>query len=449
MKDLIIIGGGITGLAAAYIAAKAGKKVTLVEASEQFGGLLNTFELGNNRLEYYYHHFFTHDAELNWLVGELGLEEKLFFKKTSMGVFRNGKIYNFNGPLDLLRFAPLSFFDKIRFGLSSLYLGKIARWQQYENISCADWLTRWAGKGTTAALWMPLLNIKFGPYAKEVPLSWMVGRMRQRMNSRKNGDERLGYLQGSLQILLDALLEKLRGFGVELINAAPVEKINSSEGRVESISTAKGEIVGKQFLFTIPGIYLAQLLREKSPKTAAALNEIKYFGAICVVLELDRALSPIYWLNIADEGFPFGGVIEHSNFIPKENYNGSHIAYLSRYFAEEEEIAQMSETAIKELMLPYLPKIYPDFSEAWIKNIKVFKTMTAAPVCDFNFSKKILPYLPGLELDNLYICNMSHVYPDERSANNSIRIAAEACNAMGIDSHFVPKGSSMAGKFCD
>lgn len=59
---IIIIGGGITGLSAAYFAAKDGAKVTVLEASDAFGGLLKTFEIGNNRLEYYYHHFFTHNA---------------------------------------------------------------------------------------------------------------------------------------------------------------------------------------------------------------------------------------------------------------------------------------------------------------------------------------------------------------------------------------------------
>ena len=83
-KQITIIGGGITGLATAYIAAKSGKKVRVLEASKTFGGLLNTFEIGGNRLEYYYHHFFTHDAEINWLIKELGIAEKFFFQKMKL-----------------------------------------------------------------------------------------------------------------------------------------------------------------------------------------------------------------------------------------------------------------------------------------------------------------------------------------------------------------------------
>ncbi|MEX0982232.1 MAG: NAD(P)/FAD-dependent oxidoreductase [Bacteroidales bacterium] len=442
--DLVIIGGGITGLSAAYMAAAAGKKVTVIEAGKKFGGLLSTFEIGGNRLEYYYHHFFTHDRELHWLINELGLKEKLFYRKTSMGVYNNGKIYRFNSPLDLLRFNPVNYFDKIRFGLTSIYLGKLADWRKNEHLPCIDWFRKWAGKSTTSALWSPLLKIKFGPYASKVPLSWMIGRLRQRMNSRKSGDERLGYLEGSLQLLLDTLLERLMQMNVELVPNAPVKNITFENNRVTTVRTPLSQYTGNNFLFTIPGTYLARLLENEQPQLARSLGNIQYFGAVCVILELSQSLSDIYWLNIADEGFPFGGIIEHTNFIAECNYNGSHIAYLSRYFAAEEEIASMTEAEINELMIKYLPKIYPGFDKKQIKNSFVFRTNTAATVCDLNFSDKVPTC--KTETVNLYIANMSHVYPDERSTNNSIKIAAEAMRCMGIPTTIHEKSNSLSGK---
>ncbi|MEX0812144.1 MAG: NAD(P)/FAD-dependent oxidoreductase [Chitinophagales bacterium] len=443
-NDLIVVGGGITGLSAAYIAAKAGKKVTVIEAGKSFGGLLNTFEIGNNRLEHYYHHFFTHDKELNWLIKELGLSDKLFFKKTSMGVYRGGEIYDFNTPFDLLKFSPITLIDKIKFGFTSLFLGKFADWRKYEHISCLEWFKKWSGKSTTSSLWLPMLNIKFGPYASKVPLSWMIGRLRQRMNSRKSGDERLGYLEGSLQVLLDKLLAELKNLGVELISGEPLQKVNTAENRISGIETTKQEYKSSKYLFTIPGNYLSEIIKPNLPDLSTQLANIKYFGAICIILELKHKLSDTYWLNVADEGFPFGGIIEHTNFIPPENYNGSHIAYLSRYFAMEENIAKMNEDEVKSMMISHLPKIYPGFKESWLKNIFIFRTNTAATVCDLNFSGKIPNCKTAVE--NMFIVNMSHVYPDERSTNNSIKIASEACNAMGIKNKITDKTNSLAGK---
>jgi len=442
--DLVLIGGGITGLSAAYIAARAGKKVAVLESSAAFGGLLSTFPIGGNQLEHYYHHFFTHDAEIMWLLKELGLEDNLSFRTTRMGVFKDGKIYPFDTPVDLLRFKPINAVDKVRFGLTSLYLGKFADWKKLEGVPCLDWFNRNAGKSSTASLWGPMLKIKFGPYAEKVPLAWMVGRLRQRLNSRKRGDEKLGYLNGSLNVLLQHLLNKLKELGVDLFSESPVTSIQTDGARVTSVQTPGGTFESDQFLFTIPGTVLSKLLAPPFPTLAKKVAAIEYFGAVCVILELDRKLSDIYWLNVADEGYPFGGVIEHTNFIGAEHYGGSHLAYLSRYFAHSEDIAKMSEDEIRELMLAHLPSIYPGFSREWLRNVFVFRTNTAATVCDLNFSSKV----PSCrtEAENMFIANMSHVYPDERSTNNSIRIAAEACRVMGIPSDYVPRQNSMSGQ---
>ena len=63
----------------------------------------------------------------------------------------------------------------------------------------------------------------------------------------------------------------------------------------------------------------------------AKLKGLTYEAAAVVLLELDRPLSSIYWLNIADRDMPFTGVIEHTNFMPSSEYGGKHYVYLSKY----------------------------------------------------------------------------------------------------------------------
>lgn len=429
-RHIIIIGGGIIGLASAYIAARAGHRVSIVEGSAQFGGLLNTFTVGGTPLEHYYHHFFTQDSELIWLLRELGIEQDLEFHETSMSVFHDKHLYAFNSASDLLRFKPIHFWDKIRFGLSSIYLWKIADWRKNEDVSALDWLSKWSGTTTVNTLWKPLLNLKFGPYADQVPLSWMIGRLRQRMNSRTKGVEKLGYLRGSLQKLLDRLLTELRNMDVELIPNARVTSLNISNKQLLSLNTEKGVIAGDEFISTIPTPYLAPMLRQDAPKLADSLEAIEYFGVICTVLELDRPLGDTYWINITDEKLPFGGLIEHTQLVSSNNYNNRHIVYLSRYFAKEEDIADMDEASILALMIPAVKQVYPAFDESWVQESSVFKTLTAATVCDLNFSQRV-PDCKTL-VRNLHLANMSHVYPDERSVSNSIRIAAACCKKVGI-----------------
>lgn len=51
-SELIIIGGGIAGLAAAWSAQQQGIPYTLLESSNRFGGLIHTERAGDTVIEY-------------------------------------------------------------------------------------------------------------------------------------------------------------------------------------------------------------------------------------------------------------------------------------------------------------------------------------------------------------------------------------------------------------
>jgi hypothetical protein len=95
-------------------------------------------------------------------------------------------------------------------------------------------------------------------------------------------------------------------------------------------------------------------------------------------------------------------------------------------------------------MLEPLKRIYLQFNQSWIKNVHVFRTNMAATICGLKFSEIVPPCETPVK--NLYVVNMSHIYPDERSCNNAIRIATQACKKIGIDTSMVPFGSSLSGQ---
>jgi protoporphyrinogen oxidase len=289
-----------------------------------------------------------------------------------------------------------------------------------------------------------MLKVKFGPYADRVPLAWLIGRLRQRMNSRKRGAEKLGYLRGSLSTLLEALLESLKRLDVTLVANSPVTSCNIENNTMRSLSTPHDEFSGGDFLFTVPSPVITKLLADSQSAEAAKHAAIEYFGAICVVLEMTAPLGDVYWLNVADAGFPFGGVIEQTNMIPAEEYGGLHIAYLSRYVTKDEPLWKMTDAQVEEVTVAALRRIYPEFGADRLTNVHVFRTATAATVCDLNFSQKV----PACrtQVERMYVANMCHIYPDERSVNNSIRVAAEACRVLGSLVDDVPRGSSLSAQ---
>ena len=137
--NTVIVGAGATGLSLAYLLARQGQEVRVIEAGNRAGGLLSTFDCGDgHRLEYFYHHFFTHDAEIRWLLQELQLEEDIIFKSSTMGILRNGTIYPFDGVRDLMRFKAMGLSGRFRFGLSSAALAYRKKYTRCEEIPALD-----------------------------------------------------------------------------------------------------------------------------------------------------------------------------------------------------------------------------------------------------------------------------------------------------------------------
>ncbi len=442
-RSLVILGGGITGLAAAWLAVKNRRDVTVLESAGSFGGLLATFPIGDTRLECFYHHVFTHDRELQWLLSELGLSGALTFHDGTMGLFSGGKLSDLNSPRDFMRLNSLGFAEKWRFLLTTLYLGAGADWRRAENVPALAWLARHSGPAVADSVWRPLLEMRFGSRADRVPLSWVVGRLRQRMRSRRSVRERLGYIEGSFHRLLEALKASLVAAGARLVSAAPVVSLDVRDGRLVGVRTPKGDFAGGQFLSTLPTTRLADLVRPHAVAYADALGRVPYLGVVCTVLELERPASRVYWTNVADAGFPFGGAIEHTNLVGTAMYGGRHVLYLSRYFSPDDEWARLPETECGERMENALGRLAGGEPPRVLAR-HVFRSPAAAVACGTDFSLAIPDCRSPVE--GLYMTGMCHMYPDERSCNNSVRVAAEACRVMGMDVSFVPRGLSLAGR---
>ncbi len=95
---IAVIGGGLTGLSAAYRFAQKGAEVHVYEKERYLGGLSRGFKAPGWEwsLETFYHHFFTNDADLISLAGELNIADRLLTKRpiTATLVGRKEKFIN-------------------------------------------------------------------------------------------------------------------------------------------------------------------------------------------------------------------------------------------------------------------------------------------------------------------------------------------------------------------
>ena len=77
--DVVIVGGGFSGLSAALDLVRHGKKVHLVEKSNKLGGLASTFSFSKQiEVEKFYHHWFNTDNYIIELIKSLKLEKHSF-----------------------------------------------------------------------------------------------------------------------------------------------------------------------------------------------------------------------------------------------------------------------------------------------------------------------------------------------------------------------------------
>lgn len=418
--DVAIVGGGFSGLSAAHELTKAGKRVRVLEAGPEVGGLAAAFDVEGEKLDRFYHHWFTNDLEVMGLIDELGLSDRVKINPTNTGMYFANRIFRLASPMDLLKFSALPFADRIRLGLLALRARKVSDWHKLEDITAADWLRSLGGETVYRVVWEPLLKGKFGPYAEEISAVWFWNKLKLRGSSRgKAGEERLAYFEGGFVGLVDAVAEQIAAQGGEISLDDPVEEI-APEGALWRIRSASGTTLARRVVATPALPLVADMVKGwADAEYVASLRRIAYLANTCLVLELDRSLSDTYWLNVNDPSFPYVGVIEHTNFEKAETYGGRHIVYLSKYLPHTEPLYQMDADEALDFALPHLCRMFPDFRREWVLDHHVWKSRWSQPVVERNYSAMI-PAEDGPR-PGFHLCSMAQIYPEDRGTNYAIR----------------------------
>ena len=94
MDDLVIVGGGPSGLAAAYEAVGHGAKVSVLERLGVVGGLSRTTVFEGNHFDVGPHRFFTKNQEVHRLFVETVAEDLLKVPRLTR-IFYNNKYFNY------------------------------------------------------------------------------------------------------------------------------------------------------------------------------------------------------------------------------------------------------------------------------------------------------------------------------------------------------------------
>jgi protoporphyrinogen oxidase len=426
---IAIIGAGFGGMAAAYDLAKAGHEVTIYEGAQQVGGLAAGFKepKWDWWVEKFYHHWFQSDKYILGLIEELGWSDRVLFPRPYTVVYHKDRFYPFDSILAALLYPGLGWgVDKIRFGLVGLYLRLSNNWRALEKTTVDAWMRKWAGKRVYESMWLPLVEGKFGPYAKDVNMAWLWARLHARST-------RLGTFVGGFQTFADDFAARLKEMGVNILMERQVEAI-VPDGEQLSLQMTGETAVYDQVLVTTSPQLLAKLAPELPKDYLHGLLQLKSMGAVVMTLVLDRKLSEegYYWFNIPKSaGFPFLALVEHTNFLSPEHFGGDHIVYCGDYLEVGHEYFSLSDEELLERFVPGIQRVNAHFQPSWVNDFWVHKTNYAQPVPLVNHSQNI----PDIRtpVAGLYFASMSQVYPWDRGTNFAVEIGRRAAGMMQED----------------
>lgn len=425
-KRIAVLGAGPMGLAVAYQLAQDGHKPVLFEADDRVGGMSASFDFSGEHLERYYHfHCISDDAFLT-ILDELGLSEKMHWVETRMGYWYKNKVQPWGNPIALLKFRGVSLLAKIRYGVHAFCATKRNDWKSLDQIEATAWIKKWVGREAYDVLWRRLFDYKFYDYAESLSAAWIWSRIRRIGQSRYNlFQEKLGYLEGGSDTLLNAMSADIIARGGEIRLNSPVEKVRIDSGQVRGV-VARGVLeTFETVVSTIPLPYVPKIIPDLPDSIHAQFEALNNVAVVCVIAKLNKPLTDNFWLNTNDSEMDIPGIVEYTNLRPLH----SHIVYVPFYMPGEHAKFSESDDVFASKVCTYLKKINSKLTDADILDVHVSRYRYAQPVCGPRYLAQLPP--ASMPVRGLWVADTSHYYPEDRGISESIqfgrKLAREIC----------------------
>lgn len=421
MNKVIVIGAGICGLTAAYKLLNNNIDVTLLESSDQLGGLGTFFRYNDKWIDRFYHCQMPSDKPLLDLIDEIGLGNQMYWKPTRMGFIVDSIHYPFNTAFDLLRFKPISFFQRIRFGFISLFIRHFGKGLDLDNTRVEDWLSGLYGKDTWEKILAPLFISKFGAHAGKLPAYYIWERLGREKNAVKRG-----YIKCGLKGIIDSLEKKITNLGGKIVMNNPVESINQLDNEIE-VRTSKGDIYKADYVIsTIPIPLVMNSIKGTSLENSFTDPKLKYQGVVNALFFLTRELDGFYWSPVLNSNTEFDGIVEMTELINVEQTNNKHLVYTMKYCDKGSDLFKEPDENIAQRWKKQLIKLFENINlrESEISDVRIFKAPFVEPIYPLGYSKSKPPL--SVEDSRLILATSAQVYPQITSWNSSVRLANEA-----------------------
>ena len=436
-KSAAVIGGGITGISAALELAISGQfKVTIIEKESKLGGLSTSFQWQDLICDRYYHVILPNDMYTISFIKDVGLGTEIFWQDTKTAFFGHNKLMSLSSIRDFLRFPFLSLWQKLRLGLGVIYSAHIRHPGKLDKVYAHQWLKKVFGKKVYEIIWEPLLRSKLGEAQERTSAAFIWAPISRLYGARSSGNkqEKMGYIRGGYQAVLSAAQGKMDALNVNVKTNMAVERIEFKREKAKiTVITDSDKLEFDKVLFTLPSPEILRILGNVDDHPYwKQLSRMEYLGIMCVLLVLDKKLSPYYVINLLDKELPFTGIIETTNVISPHDIGDRHLVYLPKYITHDDPMNEHSDGQIMQLFVDKLKKVFPVLKNEGVLHRTVFRERDFQPIQELNFLDSIVDIKTPIE--NVYLVNTSMICDSTINNNAAIKLAHEAAKIIIEDS---------------
>jgi protoporphyrinogen oxidase len=380
--DILIIGAGPAGLAAAAELAKAKKDFVIVEKALSVGGLSKTYEFREDELVFRTdngpHRFFSKNPALYAFIEGL-LDEKWIEVKRQTRQLIDGKFYDYPinavqalrnvGLARACRMALDLFFAKVKY---RLFRRPIRNFADYVYANFGKTLGDFNMINYTEKIW--------GIPAQEIHVDWASQRIkglsaialvkdafarilgRRGTSKPKSLVDSFYYPETGTGLIYETVKADLESKGYRFIMGAEPVKISCEGNRIKRAVCKHGnEGVQIEFNSLVESIHLPRFLSLLSPKPPLAIKKaaerMRYRSQVYLFITLDKErVTDDQWIYFPSKDIPIGRISEPGNFSRSMSPSGKTSLFIEFFCNKGDKVWGMKVEELFEYALPHLER---------------------------------------------------------------------------------------------
>ena len=424
-KKVLVLGGGITGLGAAWKLAEKGVQVEVIEAKKnEIGGLSSTIKNGPYRLDYGPHFFLSESPELVEKITGLFEEELPTFRRSAQ-IYFNGRFYNYpltarnvllQMPIRDAVLISLSYFSQLILKPLKTIFSKSKKTPNFEDwakSSFGGYLFKLFFKPYTEQFWqipcqelspdsMPT-NTRLS-FFKTLKLLFIKDIVRSSMSLvERETTLLLRYPRQGIGVIPEKIVERIEHFGGKVLEGWSAKKISLQPDQTFQVQAVNGLestiYTADEIISTIPITELVPILEPKPPESVLeSVSHLDFLSLIVVYLVINKRdiLESSYLYQLAT---PYNRIGDMNKFCPDLCPDDENMLAVEFTCHKDDTLWQSSKEELFEISIEYLEKDNVLKREE-VKDIFVLKARHGYPIYFRDYKQyldNILTYVDAIK----------------------------------------------------